>query len=136
MTKQQFTALPDTTVLVLRDGTRVTAGELRLKRRQRVDQAKANSQARGAEAKTWFDANYAKLLQDQQADADAHNAKFRAGLARLKTSKSIAVTVSPQAIQQEAIQLIQRAKTASPAEQVLIEKRAGVLLQELQQLPK
>src|SRR5712692_1644767 len=59
LTKQQFTALPDTTVLVLRDGTTVTAGELRLKRRQRVDQAKANSQARGAEAKTWFDANYA-----------------------------------------------------------------------------
>ncbi len=139
MTKEQFRqmlkAAPDGQVFEFR-GQQTTAGALRAIIWQKHKEALAKAQAHAGEARARFEARRAQFLQAQQAKLQADNARIRTEFARLHGAQSTAVVLSPQhqAIQQEAIQLLHRAKTAPPAEQVHIERRAGELLQQLQQL--
>ena len=136
LTNKQAKALQDTAVIELRDGTRTTAGQLRAIIWQKHNADLALAQTHAADAQAKFAAYRAKFLQEQLAKLDAENTKRQAEFARRQQLQRNVLTASPLTVQQEAIQLIQRAKTASPAEQVQIEQRAGQLLQQLQQVPK
>jgi len=133
LTKQQFNALPDSAVIDFR-GTRITAGEARAKLKQAETEAQARAQGAAAQAQAKFEAYRAKFLQEQKAKLDAANAKVRAEIARLRQASAAAPLTQQQAIQREVVELLNRSKTATPAEQVQIEQRAGQLQQQYQQL--
>ena len=137
LTQQQFDALPDSAVIEFR-GTRITAGEVRVKIKQAEIGAQAQAQAAAAQAQAKFEAYRAKFLQEQKAKLDAANAKVRAEIARLRQASAAAPLTQQQAIQKEAVELLNRSKTATPAEQIQIEQRAGQLQQPklLQQAPR
>lgn len=131
LTKQQFDALPDTTVIDFR-GTRITAGEARARIKQAETAAQAEAQAAAAQAQAKFDAYRAKFLQDQKAKLQEAHVKTRAEIARLRKVGAAPLT-QQQAIQKEAVELLNRSKTATPAEQTQIEQRALQLQQQYQQ---
>lgn len=134
LTKEQFDRLPATQPIEIK-GQRMTAGEIRAKMRQARAEAEAKIEAAAAKAQTEFEADRAKFLQEQKARLDAENAKVRAEVGRLRQQRP-APAQSPQldAIRREAGQLLERSKTASPAERVQIEQRATQILQQLQQM--
>lgn len=129
--REQLKTLPDATVIELR-GERTTAGEIRAKMRLPADVATTRAQAVAAQLKAntsqataRFEGRRTQFLQQQQAKLQADNAKAMAELALLRQEA---------AIQQEAAQLLQRSKTASPQERAQIQQRASQLLQQLQQM--
>ena len=137
LTKEQFDRLPDTQPIEIK-GQRMTAGGIRANRakmRQARAEAEAKATAAAAKAQAEFEADRAKFLQEQKARLDTENAKVRAEVARLRQQRP-APAQSPQldAIRREAGQLLERSKTASPAERVQIEQRAAQLRQQLQQM--
>lgn len=126
LTPQQFKALSDDAVIEF-EGKNSTAGEFRAKARQQ--QQEFNSEGAAAnKGQKEGDAKKAKFLQDQKAKLDAENAKVMAQLARMRQSGGGV----PENIKQEANQLRERSKNASPAEKAQIEQRAGELLRQLQ----
>ena len=131
LTKQQFDALPDTTVIDFR-GTRITAGEARARIKQAETAAQAEAQAAAAQAQAKFEAYRAKFLQDQKAKLQDAHVKARAEIARLRKVGAAPLT-QQQTIQKEAVELLNRSKTAPPAEQAQIEQRALQLQQQYQQ---
>jgi len=133
LTKEQFQGLPDSALIGIK-GTVMTAGELRRQMEQRVAESLAKAEAEAAQAKARFEAKRAKFLQEQKARLNAQNAKALADLPRLRQQAARStVPAADDALHREAKQLLERAKTATPAEQVQIERRAGELLRQLQQ---
>lgn len=118
---QQLRQLPDSAVIESR-GQRLTVGEIKARGAQRAREALAKARASAAQEKARLDARLAQFEQQRQAKLAAGRAQAMAEFARLR---------QPEAIQEEAAQLLQRAKTASPGERAQIEQRAGQLLQQL-----
>jgi len=125
LTKEQFKALPDSAVIEFK-GQQKTKGqiiaEVEQKRKQTLAKMKNVS-------KSQFEVTRAKFLQEQKAKIEAANAKAKADFERLKANSA-----KYAAIKQEALQLFNKSKTATPAEQEQIEKRANELLQQLKQM--
>jgi len=126
LTREQFDRLPDTQPIEMK-GQRTTAGEIRTKMKQARAEAEVKMKAAAAQAQAGFEADRVQFLQAQKARLDAENAKVR--------QQRPAAAQSPQfdAIRREAGQLLERSKTASPAERAQIEQRAAQLLQQLRQ---
>jgi hypothetical protein len=103
--------------------------------RQARAEAEVKAKTAAATAQAAFEADRAKFLQGQKAKLEAENAKVRAEVSRLRQQRP-APAQSPQldAIRREAGQLLERSKTASPAERAQIDQRAAQLLQQLQQM--
>ena len=137
LTNTQFKNLPDSAVIDIR-GTRTTAGELRAKLRQQEAQALARAQAAAGQAQAAFQAHHTKFLQDQKAKLQADSAKASAEFTRWRQTQGAVQVLAQEAIAEQAIELMGRSKTATPAEQVQIEQRAGELLKQLQlqQVPR
>ncbi len=131
LTREQFEALPDTATIEVK-GQRATKAQIRAKA-AKGQEAQAKAEAASREGKAKFEARRAQFLQQQQAKLEADNGKVSAQLAGLRRP-----SVRPQtgrqreALQGEAADLINRSKTASPAERAQIEKRAVELLRQLQ----
>ncbi|MCI0408695.1 MAG: hypothetical protein L0191_09055, partial [Acidobacteria bacterium] len=132
--EQQFRALPDSALVESR-GQRMTKAQIRALAAQKGQQHQASAQAALNQARAAFEQRRVQFDQQQQAKLQASNAKARAEMARLRQAGGpVARSTQREVIQQEAAQLFQRSKTASPAEQVQIEQRAAQLLQQLQQV--
>ncbi len=127
---QQLKVLPDSAVIESKRG-RLTVGEIRAKGMQKWKEIEAKAQADDAEMKVKYQGELQKWQQQRQAKLEADRAKAMAEFTRL--SLAPAASAQREVIQQEAAQLFQRSKTASPAEQAQIEQRAAQLLQQLQQ---
>lgn len=123
LTLRQIQQLPDSQVIESR-GQRITIGELKRMREAEGRAAEASARAAKNEVEAKLRALQGKLAADKQT-IDLQNAKAMADFGRLG---------QVAAMEQEAAQLFQRSKTASPAEQVQIEQRAALLLQQLQQV--
>ncbi len=140
LTKDQFDRLADDEVIDVK-GRQINVGELRAKRRQAEAEAPALEKAAADKAKADFEAYRTKFLQEQKAKLDAENAKVGEEVTRWRTqhpspaqpTASVGDDAQVKAIRDEARQLLERSKTASPAEQEQIERRAGELLQQLEQ---
>lgn len=119
---RQLRSLPDAAV-VESGGRRVTVGEIRARavEAQKAVVAGAEADAKASAAK--FAARGAQLAQQRQAKLDADGAKATTEVARLR---------GVDAIRAEAARLLQRSKTASPAQLMEIEARAKQLLEQLQ----
>jgi hypothetical protein len=130
--REDFDRLPDQQEIEVQ-GQKTTAGEVRARAREQAASAEAKAKQGASDTKSKFDAARTRFLQDQKASVEAANARARAQSPR---SKAAGPTASPQfqAIRQEAIQLNERSKTASPAERAQIEARAAELLGKLQQI--
>jgi hypothetical protein len=137
LTKAQFESLPDNAVIDIR-GTRTTAGELRAKLRQQEVQALARAQELAAETQAAFPAYRTKFLQDERARVKTNGAKAWAEFTRWRQAQATVPGAPEDAIAEEAIELMTRARTASPAEQIEIEQRARELEKRLQprQVPR
>ena len=136
LTKEQFVALPDSQVIEVQ-GQRTTKREFLAAMEQERNAALAKLKAAAGQAQATFEAARSQFLQRQQAELDAQNAKVRAEFASRRTQRGgPARSAAHQAIHKEASQLLERAKTAPPAEQEQIEQRAGELLKQLQQVPR
>jgi len=125
LTKEQFKALPDNAVIEFK-GQQKTKGQIIAEEEQKSKQALAKLKN---VSKPQFEAARAKFLQEQKAKLDADNAKAKAEFERMKTKFS-----KYAEIKNEAMQLQGKSKTAPPAEQEQIEKRANELLQQLEAL--
>ncbi len=136
LTKQQFDALPAGHAIEV-GGQRTTKGEFLARMERERTAALARMRAKTSQALARFEAKRAQLLQQQKAEIDAHNQKVRAAFAAHRTQRGGLVrSAAHEAIRQEARELLERSKTASPAEQAQIEQRAGELLKRLQQVPR
>lgn len=138
LTPGQFDSLSDDQVIEFKD-QRITARELRAKTRQALAEVEAKSKANAAQAKARFEAYRAKFLLEQKAKLDARNAEVRAEFARRRQQSGVIVgtlghAARFDAIRNEARQLLERSKTASPAEQAQLEQRAEQLLGQLEQM--
>jgi len=135
LTKQQFDQqlkrLPDNAVIESK-GQKMTKAQIRALAAQKGQQNQARAQTGLNQAGVAFEQRRSQLEQQHQAKLQADGAKAMAEFTRL--SLAPAVSAQREVIQQEAAQLFQRSKTASPAEQAQIEQRAAQLLQQLQQL--
>jgi len=125
LTKEQFKALPDNALIEFK-GQQKTKGQIIAEEEQKSKQALAKMKN---VSKSQFEAARAKFLQEQKAKIEAANAKAKADFNRLKANSA-----KYAAIKQEALQLFNKSKTAPPAEQEQIEKRANELLQQLKQI--
>ena len=134
LTKEHFDRLSDTQPIEIK-GQRMTAGKIRANMRQARAEAEAKAKVAAAKVQAEFEAERTKFLQAQKAKLEAENAKVRAEVTRLRQQQP-APAQSPQldAIRREAGQLLERSKTASPAERAQIEQRAAQLIQQLQQM--
>jgi len=132
LTNKQIRALPNTAVVEFQ-GKPTTMGALRALEAEARKATLAKAQAAATQAKARAAARRAQFLQQQAAELQAIHAKARVEVARLRQASAVTPVTQQEAIRNEAIQLMQRAKTASPAEQVQIEQRAGQLLKQLQQ---
>lgn len=134
ITKEQFKTLPDNAMVEFK-GRQMTKRQFIAESEQKAKEIaqghKAQAEAKG---KAEFEARRAKFLQEEKQRIAANNAKARAEFLRLKQHASSAQAQRVSAIRQEAIQLNIRAKNASPAELEQIDKRAGQLIHELNQL--
>lgn len=132
LTKQQFEALPDTAVIEVK-GQRMTKAQIRAKA-AKSQEAMAKGQAVARQTEAQFEQRRIQFEQQQQAKLQADNAKAVAEFTRQSQASGPAASPQLDAIQEEAAQLHERSKRASPAEQAQIEQRAGQLLQQLQQM--
>ena len=132
LTKQQFEALPDTAVIELR-GQRMTKAQIRAKA-AKSQEAMAKGQAVARQTEAQFEQRRIQFEQQQQAKLQTDNAKAMVEFTRQSQAGATPQARQLEAIQEEAAQLYERSKRASPAEQAQIEQRAGQLLQQLQQL--
>jgi len=125
LTKQQFRAAPDSAVIEFR-GQRVTKAQIRARAAQKAHEGMAKVEVAVRQERARFEQEQAKLHAD--------NAKVQAELARLRQARATPQARQVDAIEQEAAQLFERSKRASPADRAQIEQRASQLLQQLQQL--
>jgi len=131
--RQQLKGLPDSAVVEYK-GQRITVGEIRARAKQTLQAAAAKMQAAARQGQAQVEARRAQLDQQHQAKLQADGAKAMVEFTRLALVSATPQARQLEAIQQEAAQLLQRSKTASPAERAQIEHRAGQLLQQLQQM--
>ena len=137
LTKQQFEQqlkrLPDNAVIESK-GQRMTKAQIRALAAQKGQANQAKAQAALSQANAAFEERRAQLEQQHQAKLQADNAKAMAEFTRQSQAGGPAASLQLEAIQEEAAQLFERSKRASPAEQAQIEQRAAQLLQQLQQM--
>ncbi len=129
LTKQRFDALPNDSVIDVK-GQRFTKAQIKAKMDQQ--RAKARAVVDASQARRQFEVVRAEFLRKQKADLEARNAKVRA-----EVEKFAATPVAPSSgatLRKEATELIERSKTASPAEREKFERRAEELHRQLQQL--
>lgn len=136
MPKKEYRAklrsLPDNAPVEFK-GQRMTLGEIRAKEKQMLAAAAAKMKAAAAQSKTKFEEYAAQFNEKQQAKLRADNQKVEAEFARLQTTGGGSGQVSKRAaIENEARELSQRYKNASPAEKAQIDRRAGELLRQLE----
>ncbi|MGH7411731.1 MAG: hypothetical protein ACREJ6_11825 [Candidatus Methylomirabilis sp.] len=127
---QQLKRLPDNAVIESK-GQRMTKAQIRALAAQKVQQHQASAQAALNQARVAFQQRRAQLEQQTQAKLQADNVKAMADFTRLAPTSATPQARQLEAIQEEAAQLFQRSKTASPAELAQIEQRAAQLLQQL-----
>jgi hypothetical protein len=120
LTDKQIRALPDSAVVEFQ-GKPTTMGALRALQAKTRSIATVEIDAGGAKPKAKFAARRAQFLQQQQAALQAAHVKALAEAARLRQASATIQATQQDAIRNEAIQLQERAKTASPAEQARIE---------------
>jgi hypothetical protein len=131
LTKQQLEALPDNTVIEFK-GKRITRAEIRAKASKSNEAMAKVPAAVATKVRAKFDQRRALFEQQQQAKLNADNQKVNAEFARLQQTGGGTTQDSKRAaIENEARDLSQRYKTASPAEKAQIDKRAGELLRQL-----
>jgi hypothetical protein len=126
--REMLKTLPDATLIELK-GERITAAELRAN--MRVSDAAARSLMQqmtptahfGRHAEVKLQVRRAEFLRQTQAKLESENARAQAELARLRRVA---------AIEQEATELWQRARTTSAEERRRIDERAAQLLKELE----
>jgi len=133
LAKGQFRTLPDHAEIELPDGTRTTAGVLRSRTRQRIQESRARAHAAAVQVPAEFVARRARFLEAQQAKIRAQNDQAWAEFTHHSGNAGRGGLAQREAIHQEALQLLEHAKTASPDEKVQIEQRAGQLLRQLEQ---
>jgi hypothetical protein len=132
LTKQQFEVLPDTAVIEFK-GQRMTKAQIQAKA-AKSQEAMAKGQAVARQTEAQFEQRRIQFEQQQQARLQTDNAKAMAEFTRQSQVSATPHAWQLEAIQEEAAQLFERSKRASPAEQAQIEQRAGQLLQQLHQL--
>ena len=134
MPKKEYRAklksMPDNTPVESK-GQRITLGEVRAKEKQMVAAAAAKMKAAAAQSKVKFDEYTARFNEKQQAKLKADNQKVNAEFARLNQGGGSGQDSRRAAVENEARELSQRYKTASPAEKAQIDRRAGELLRQL-----
>jgi hypothetical protein len=129
LTKQQFDALADSAVIDVK-GQQTTKAKIVAKLTSaKGAKARADEAARQVQAK--FATERDQFAQQQQAKIKAGNANVAAPVASAPGTTSAS---QRQALHDEATQLLNRSKSASPAERAAIDKRAAELLKQLQQL--
>jgi hypothetical protein len=128
MSKDQFRALPNSTVILLPGGKQTTKQEMLDSLKTKF--APQKSTPPKAAAKT--DAR-AAFMQKQTSEMKTRNGKVQTEMSRLK-AKDQAFQQSPQyqAISNEAVQLQAQYQKASPAEKQKIEMRARQLQKDLE----
>jgi hypothetical protein len=135
MNRRQFRellkTLPDATLIELK-GERITAAELRANVRvsndaahSRMQQMMPTDQSIARQAEVKLQVRRAEFLRQAQAKLEAENARAQAELARLRPVA---------AIEQEAAELWQRAKSASAEERRRIDERAAQILNNLERI--
>ena len=129
LTKQQFEALPDTAVIEFK-GKRMPKSEIRA-RAAKSKEAMAKVPAAATKVRDKFEQRRALFEQQQQAKLTADNQKVNAELAKLNQGGGSGQDSRRAAVENEARELSQRYKTASPAEKAQIDRRAGELLRQL-----
>jgi hypothetical protein len=130
---QQIKGLPDNAMIESK-GQRMTKAQVRALATQKGKQHHAKAQAAIAQNDAAFEQRRAQFEEQQQAKLQADRTKAMAEFTRLQQAGSADASAQLEVIQREAVQLFQRSKTASPAEQWRIDQRAGQLLQQLQQM--
>jgi hypothetical protein len=133
LAKGQFRTLPDSVELELPDGTRTTAGALRSRTRQRMQASRAKAHETAFQAPAEFAARRARFLEAQQTKIRTQNDQAWAEFTHRSGNTGRGGLAQREVIHQEALQLLEHAKTASPDEKVQIEQRAGQLLRQLEQ---
>ena len=128
--RMKLKALPDNTPVESK-GQRMTLGEVRAKEKQMSAAAAAKMKAAAARSKVKFDEYGAKFNEKQQAKLKADNQKVNAELAKLNQDGGSGRDSRRATIENEARELSVRYKTASAAEKVQIDRRAGELLRQL-----
>ena len=129
LTKQQFEALPDSAVIEFK-GKRMPKSEIRA-RAAKGKEAMAKVPAAATKVRDKFEQRRAQFEQKQQAKLAADNQKVNAEFAKLNQDGGSGRDSRRAAIENEARELSVRYKTASAAEKVQIDRRAGELLREL-----
>jgi hypothetical protein len=134
LTREQFDRLSDAQVIELK-GKRMTAGEIRAQRKGAQADAETKAKIAAAKAQTEFEAEQAKFAQAEKTKLEAANAKVQSEASRVaQQGPAPAQSGQLDAIRREAGQLVERSKTASPAERPQIEQRATQLIRQLQQM--
>ena len=128
--RQRYPNLPDSAVVMI-EGTAMTVAELRADSERRMKAAAAKSKLAGERARR---AGQARLreLEQQQANLEADNARALAEFKRLAAREERGDPDGDiAAIRDEARELQERARTATPAERRRLEARAAELLDQL-----
>ncbi|HEX9444009.1 MAG TPA: hypothetical protein VGA73_07805, partial [Candidatus Binatia bacterium] len=123
LTKQQFEALPDSAVIEFK-GKRMPKSEIRA-RAAKGKEAMAKVPAAATKVRDKFEQRRAQFEQKQQAKLAADNQKVNAEFAKLNQDGGSGRDSRRAAIENEARELSVRYKTASAAEKVQIDRRAG-----------
>ena len=130
--KAKFDALPPETVILLDRGRKTTKQELVTAAKQRLERRRTAEQLAARDAMV-LQARLDRFLQEQRGRLAAANAKARVELTRLPRAGPVPAARHTE-IQREAVQLRARYERASPAERAAIDRRAAVLLGELNRL--
>ncbi len=137
LTPQQIRQLPDSQPVTMA-GKTATLGELRARQKAIFADLQARLQASEAKLGAALRARKAQGEQAEQRRLDAERAKLAAQLGQWKAAEGAAGggATDPRvlAIRQEAIQLRQQMRAASPADKAKIRERARQLIAELKKL--
>jgi hypothetical protein len=128
LTKQQFEALPDSTLIDFK-GRRMTKAGIRAREAQSRETAE-KAEALARQSRMEFQQQLIQFEQQRKTKLEIDKAKAMGEFAR----RSEAHSPQLKAIEVEAVQLQERSKRASPAEKARIEQRASQLLQQVQEL--
>jgi hypothetical protein len=129
LTATTFKALPDDAMFELKDGSRKTARAIRQESEQRLVQARAKLAAAAEQTRAKLAAARAQLLDKQKAETRTNNAKVLAEVEHRRQAEPRPSQSEPsEADIQEALQLVVRSRTASPAERQALDARASELL--------
>lgn len=127
LTGEQFKALSPDAVIEI-DGERMTKREFIERRTKALEQAIDKVKEIRTEAETQFEARRKAFLDAEQAKLEQANKKIENEVAQLVAADDAAHGPNWEARKKQALDILQRARRATPLERSALEKQAADLL--------